>query len=170
MRIAASLFALMLACLAAPLAAQEVRSAPEGHVPPRATTAGLGWLTGRWVGEGIGGAPAQEVYSAPAGGSIAGHFVQEDGEGGVAFFEILQIAEVDGSLVYRLKHFGPDLAGWEEKDEVQSFPLIAIEDGALNFDGLTVRRDGEDGLLAAVLVREDDGGVEEYVFRYRRAD
>jgi len=162
--------ALMLTCFAAPLLAQEVRSAPEGHVPPPATTAGLGWLTGRWVGEGIGGAPAQEVYSAPGGGSIAGHFVQEDGEGGVAFFEILQIAEENGSLVYRLKHFGPDLTGWEEKDEMERFPLVAIEDGALYFDGLTVRRDGADGLLAAVLVREDDGSLEEYVFRYRRAD
>jgi len=170
MRPAASLLALLLACLAAPLAAQEVRSAPQGHVPPPATTAGLGWLTGRWVGEGIGGAPAQEVYSAPAGGSVAGHFVQEDGEGGIAFFEILQIAESDGSLVYRLKHFGPDLTGWEEKEEVQSFPLVAIEDGALYFDGLTIRQNGTDGLLAAVLVREDNGSVEEYVFRYRRAD
>jgi hypothetical protein len=170
MRPNTSLLALMLACLSSPLGAQEVRSAPEGHVPPPATIAGLDWLTGRWVGEGIGGATAQEVYSAPAGSSIAGHFVQEDGEGGIAFFEILQIAEENGSLVYRLKHFGPDLTGWEEKDEMERFPLVALEDGALYFDGLTVRRDGADGLLAAVLVREDDGSVEEYVFRYRRAD
>ncbi len=169
MRPVASLLALIVAVLASPLAAQEVRSAPEGHVPPPASIAGLDWLTGRWVGEGIGGAPAQEVYSAPAGGSIAGHFVQEDGEGGVAFVEILQIAEVEGSLVYRLKHFGPDLVGWEEKGEVVSFPLVEMEEGALYFDGLTLRRDGEDGLVAAVLVGEDGGTVREYVFRYRRA-
>jgi len=169
MRPVASLLALIVAVLASPLAAQEVRSAPEGHVPPPASIAGLDWLTGRWVGEGIGGAPAQEVYSAPAGGSIARHFVQEDGEGGVAFVEILQIAEVEGSLVYRLKHFGPDLVGWEEKGEVVSFPLVEMEEGALYFDGLTLRRDGEDGLVAAVLVGKDGGTVREYVFRYRRA-
>jgi len=145
MRLTAPLLALMLACLTAPLSAQEVRSAPESHIPPPATVAELGWLTGRWVDEGIGGAPAQEVYSAPAGGSIVGHFVQEDGKGSVAFFEILQIAEENGSLVYRLKHFGPDLTGWEQKDEMVRFPLVAMDEGALYFDGLTIRRDGPDG-------------------------
>ena len=148
--------------------AGETRSAPEGHVPPPATVAQLEWLTGSWTGEGIGGAPATEVYSPPGGGSLAGHFVQQDGEGGVAFFELLQIAEVDGSLVYRLKHFSDELAGWEDKDEYVSFPLVAIEDNAAYFDGLTLRRAG-DSLVSAVRVRQRDGSIDEYVFRYYRA-
>ena len=81
----------------------------------------------------------------------------------------MQIAEVDGSLVYRLKHFSGELTGWEEKDELVSFPLVAIEENAVWFDGLTVRREG-DTLISAVLVGQSDGSTRELVFRYRRAD
>ena len=165
MRLVVSLLALLLA--AVPAQAAETRTAPEGHVPPSATVAQLDWLAGIWVGEGIGGAKATEVYSPPGAGSVAGHFVQEDGRGGVEFFEMLQIAEVDGSLVYRLKHFTDALAGWEEKDAYVSFPLVAIEDRAVYFDGLTLRREG-DALVSAVLVKQRDGSVREFVFRYRR--
>lgn len=165
MRGIVSLLALFLATTAH---AAETRTAPEGHVPPPATVAQLDWLAGIWTGEGIGGAPATEVYSPASGGSVAGHFVQQDGEGGVEFFEIMQIAEVDGSLVYRLKHFSDELAGWEEKDKHVSFPLVAIEPKAVYFNGLTLRREGET-LISAVLVEQSDGSVKEYVFRYRRA-
>ena len=160
----------LLACLLAftPAQAQETRTAPDGQAPPRATVDQLGWLAGTWTGEGIGGAKATEVYSPPGAGTVAGHFVQEDGEGGVEFFEIMQIAEVDGSLVYRLKHFTGELIGWEEKDQLVSFPLVAIEPRAIYFNGLTLRLDG-DTLVSAVLVRQRDGSVRELVFRYRRA-
>jgi len=165
MRLAISLLALLLAT--APAHAAETRTAPEGHVPPPATVAQLDWLAGIWAGEGIGGAKATEVYSPPGAGSVGGHFVQEDGKGGVEFFEIMQIAEVGGSLVYRLKHFTDELAGWEEKGAYVSFPLVAIEHDAVYFDGLTLRREG-DALVSAVLVRQTDGSVKEYAFRYRR--
>ena len=166
MRLVVSLLALLLAA-AAPAHSAETRAAPEGHIPPPATVAQLDWLAGIWAGEGIGGAPATEVYSPPGAGSLAGHFVQQDGKGGVEFFEIMQIAEVDGSLVYRLKHFTGELVGWEEKAELVDFPLVAIEHQAAYFDGLTLRLEG-DTLVSAVLVGQADGSVKEYVFRYRR--
>lgn len=166
MRLVVSLLALLVLSIA-PARAAETRSAPEGHVPPQANVEQLAWLTGIWEGEGIGGAPATEAYSRPGGGSLAGHFVQQDGEGGVQFFEILQIAEVEGSLVYRLKHFDDRLGGWEEKDAFVSFPLVAIGDQTVWFDGLTLRREGNT-LISAVLVRQADGSTQELVFRYRR--
>ena len=95
--------------------------------------------------------------------------MQQDGKGGVQFFEIMQIAELHGSLVYRLKHFNDNLVGWEEKDRHVSFPLVAIEPNAVYFSGLTLRREG-DTLISAVLVQQRDGSVEEYVFRYRRVE
>src|SRR5688500_15711818 len=103
----------LLACfvLIAPARAAETRTVPAGHAPPPATVAQLDWLVGTWTGEGIGGARATEVYSPPGAGSLAGHFVQEDGQGGIEFFELMQIAEVEGSLVYRLKHFTNELVG-----------------------------------------------------------
>src|SRR5690606_41964263 len=99
MRWIVSLLALFLA--AVPAFAAETRTAPEGHVPPPATVAQLGWLAGTWTGEGIGGAPATEAYPPPAGGSPAGHFVQQDGEGALAFCQLVQLAAVDGSRVSR---------------------------------------------------------------------
>ncbi|BBC71383.1 conserved hypothetical protein [Altererythrobacter sp. B11] len=158
---------------AVPAAAQDqpalTRSAQEGAERPAAVIADLAWLAGSWEGPGIGGAPAQESYSAPFGGTMAGTFVQEDGKGGVMFYEFIQLAEDGGSLVMRLKHFGPDMTGWEEPAEFASFPLIAREGGNWYFDGLTLERQGPDVLRIAVRVREDDGSTSELLFPLRRA-
>src|SRR5262245_59168810 len=103
-----------LLLVSAPAFAQETRSAVEGVASPPAQLADLGWLEGTWVGEGITG-PAREVYLAPMGGQMAGHFTQSRGDG-VFFYEIVTIVQVGHSLEYRLRHFNADLTGWEEKD------------------------------------------------------
>jgi len=150
------------------LAAQETRQATPGTPPPAARLSDLAWLAGQWEGDGISG-PAREVYSPPMGGQIIGHFIQTRGDG-ILFTELMSIVEVGPSLEYRLKHFNADHTGWEEKAEVVRFPLVAVEPGAWYFDGLTIRRDGEDGMIGAVRVDEPDGTAREIVFRYRRAD
>lgn len=167
MRRAAGLIAAALVIALAPAHARETRSATAGATPPRARIADLGWLAGRWEGEGLGGR-AVETYSPPIGGQMTGHFVQTRGEG-IWFFEIMSIAETNGSLEYRLKHFNADLTGWEEKAEVRRFPLVAVEPGRWFFDGLTIRQDGPDGMVAAVVIKHKDGREDEAVFRYRRA-
>ena len=138
-----------------------------GAAPPAARLEDLAWLQGEWEGPGLKG-PATEVYSAPAGGQIAGHLRQLR-DGRVWFFEILAIAQVGRTLEYRLKHFNEDLTGWEEKGTVVTFKLVAVERGAWYFDGLTIRRDGPDGMVSAVRVGNKDGTSGEAVFRYRRA-
>ena len=160
------LFAVLLFFGLTPLSAQETRSAAAGASPSPARIADLAWLAGSWEGEGITG-PAREVYSAPIGGQMTGHFIQTRGEG-IWFFEIMSIAETNGSLEYRLKHFNADLTGWEQRDEVRRFPLVAVEDGVWYFDGLTIRRDGADGMIGAVRIDNADGTTREAVFRYRR--
>ena len=150
----------------APLVAQETRSAVEGQPSPPARLADLAWLTGTWEGEGISG-PAREIYGAPRGGQIGGHFTQSRGEG-IWFYEIVTIVETGGSLEYRLKHFNADLTGWEAQDEVRAFPLVAVERDAWYFDGLTIRRDGADGMVGAVRIDNGDGTSREAVFRYHR--
>lgn len=149
------------------LAAPETRTAIPGQPAPPAQLADLAWLAGEWVGTGISG-EARESYSPPTGGAIVGHFIQTDGKGGSSFYEIVQIAPKDGSLVYRIKHFHPDLTGWEEKKDVQEFGLVAREGDAWYFDGFTLRRDGAE-MVSAVLVKMKDGTTKEYVFRYKRA-
>jgi hypothetical protein len=34
----------------------------------------------------------------------------------------------------RLKHFNPDMAGWEEKNQTVDFPFVAKEGDTLLFD------------------------------------
>lgn len=158
-------FLLLLA--AAPAAAGEVRSLAAGEVSPPATIEDIAWLAGHWAGEGLGGI-SYETFSPPIAGQMTGHFqmVRDDR---IAFYEIIQIVPHQGSLMLRLKHFNADLTGWEERDEREEFPLVAVEEGAAYFDGLTFRRVGEDGLEARVLIGQQDGSVKEGVFTFRRA-
>ena len=157
------LFVLGLAAMAQ---AQETRAMKPGAAPPPARLDDLSWLHGHWEGPGIAG-PATEVYSAPAGGQISGHFRQLR-DGRVWFLEIMAIAQVGPSLEYRLKHFNEDLTGWEEKGTVIRFPLVAVERDAWYFDGLTIKRDGTDGMVGAVRIANKDGTSREAVFKYRR--
>ena len=170
MRLALRLVVPVGLVLGTPVAAgaphQETRTAVPGAPAPAASVADLAWLAGTWRGEGISG-PAEEVYSAPMGGQIVGHFAQSRG-GGIWFYELMTIAEAGDSLEYRLKHFNADLTGWEEKGEMMRFPLVAVEEGAWYFDGLTIRRDGSDAMVGAVRIGHDDGTSREAVFRYRR--
>lgn len=151
-----------------PAVAQETRGLAQGVQSPPASIDRFAWLAGSWRGEGLG-APASETYSAPHAGSIAGHFVQEDGKGGIEFYELMQIVPRNGSLVYRLRHFGPDLKGWEDASgKPVEFPLVAIEGEAFYFDGLTLRREGADALTVWVKIGSKDGKPQEMPFRYRR--
>ncbi|MDT9599244.1 DUF6265 family protein [Sphingosinicella rhizophila] len=171
-----ALLALMLFLAAPPpAAAQAGRDAPAaqtrravpGKPPPPARLSDLAWLAGTWEGEGITGR-AREIYLPAADGQIAGHFTQMRGDS-LFFYEITAIAVVGNSLEYRVRHFNADLTGWEEKDEVVRFPLVAVEEDAWFFDGLTIRRDGPDNLVTAVVIGDKGGSSREAVFRYRRA-
>ena len=89
-------------------------------------------------------------------------------EGRPVFYEFLTLAESDGSLVLRLKHFHPDMRGWEERDEIVSFPLVAVQDDRLYFEGITFEpRDDAVTIYLAIESREA-GTVREEMFRYRR--
>lgn len=147
-----------------------------GHHAPVFAAAGetrpgiadLAWLEGAWEGEGIGGASATEVYSAPAGGQIVGHFRQLKPDGSVMFYELITIGMRGGVLTYALKHFNPDLTGWEERDTVRAFPLSAATDGKWEFSGLTYERTGPDSMAATVTVKQKDGSTQTLAFRFRR--
>lgn len=84
------------------------------------------------------------------------------------FYEMMAITEVRGSLEFRLKHFNADLTGWEEKAVVRSFPLVAVDKDTWYFDGLTIKRDGPNGMTGAVKVLQKDGSSQELVFQYHR--
>lgn len=144
-----------------------VRVAEPGAVPKKAKVTDLAWLEGAWVGRGLGG-EAEEAYSAPLAGTIVGYFrFVKDGK--PVFYEIVTLVEDKGGVILRLKHFHPDLVGWEEKDKSQEFPLIALEGQTAYFDGMTMKRDG-DKLFSAVRIRMKDGStkVEQFVYERKR--
>lgn len=168
------ILALLAVMPAVPLAAQETRIAPADHVPPPASLDQLDWLVGQWAGRGIGGLPAYEAWLAPTGGTMVGTFVQLAESGSIGFTEHLYLMEEQGSLVLRLKHFNADLTGWEERDDMLSFRLIAVEACAAYFQALTLRCADRDnpgsGLVAAVRMKGDDPVPRELIFRFEAAN
>ena len=137
-----------------------------GEKSPPATLADMKWLTGHWVGEAFGG-KTEELWTEPAGANMAGLYRLVKGEKTI-FYELMVVTEVDGSLVFRLKHFDADLTGWEQKNEVRSFPLVAKRDGAMLFEGMSFHPDG-DKLTVYLAVEHKDRPIEEVTFTYRRA-
>ncbi len=170
MRILVPCFAALLAC--SPAAAQETRVAGEGHVPPPAEIDQMAWLAGEWTGSGIQGAAAHEAWLPPTGDTMVGLFVQETSAGGIMFTEHMYIREVDGSLQVNLKHFNADLTGWEERDEMLTFRLVAIEPCAAYFSALTYRcinpENPDDGVVVAVRMRSEGEEISELVFTFER--
>jgi hypothetical protein len=140
--------------------------AAEGVQSPPATVESIRWLIGHWKGPGLGGV-SEEIWAEPAGGVIMGMYrlVQEDKP---SFYEFILLAEENGSLVMKLKHFNPDLTGWEEKDGFVTFPLLKLAPNEAYFGGLTYRRIDADTLLIFLALRGQDGNVREEKFELKR--
>jgi hypothetical protein len=133
---------------------------------PKATIQDVAWLEGHWQGTALGGL-ADEYWSGAMAGSMMGMFrlVKDDK---VTFYELFRIAEENGSLVLRLKHFHPDMKGWEEKDFTVNFPLLKIAKDEVWFDGMTFKRTGPDSLDVIVLIGKKGEAPREVKFAYQR--
>ena len=162
-----AIFLLLLLLCSGEAFASNVRFAEPGATPPPARIEDLAWLIGHWQGEGLGGR-SYETISPPVAGQMAGHFQQVSDEG-LQFYEFYHFVPHNGSILLRIRHFHPDLTGWEERTETVDFPLVAIEEGALYFDGLTMRRNGPDGLETFVMATNRSGEQQEFGFTFRRA-
>ena len=142
-------------------------TAPPGVPSPPATLNDIAWIEGHWTGAGLGGT-CEETWTAPAGGAILGNF-RLIREGKTVFYEILTFIEHDGSLLLRLKHFNPDLTGWEEKNDTVSFRLLRATPDTMYFDGLTFKRAGADKLEIFLAIRNrNDGSIREEAFQMSR--
>ena len=112
-----------LAALAAAQTANTV-PAPADKPGPPAALKDVAWLTGDWVGTGLGGV-SEETWSVPAAGAMIGTYrLVVDGK--ASFYEFMNLIEDDGSLLLRLKHFNADMTGWEDKDKFVSFRLARL--------------------------------------------
>lgn len=140
----------------------------DGEASPEAFIHQVAWLEGHWKAEALGGI-ADEYWSQPAGNAMMGMFrlLRNDR---TQFYEMLTITEEEGSLLLRIKHFHPDLKGWEEKDETVNFPLVKINEKGVWFDGLTILKISSDKLMVYVRSVSGDGTSSELMFPYKRVD
>ncbi len=140
-----------------------VPSGKKAQLQPRLEN--ISWLSGAWRGEALGGI-AEEIWSKPDGGAMMASFrLIKDGK--VLFYEIEIIRELENSLILQLKHFNKDLTGWEAKDQTVDFPLVAVYEDKVEFDGMSFIRVSDERM--DVLVRSDNNGkISTLKFEYTR--
>jgi hypothetical protein len=146
---------------------------PKDAARPAAKIGAAAWLAGQYGGTGLG-REIEYQWLPPGGGQMYGSFRLLQ-EGKTRFAQILQLAEVDSSLVLRVKHFSVDFVGWEEKDKSVDFKLNEVRaigvraegvraEGVrvdeLRFDGLTLRRTAE-GIRIWLAMRTRPAGADQ---------
>ena len=99
--------------------------------PIPGTAEQLAWMTGRWVGEHDADR-IEEVWSDAQPGMMLGMF-RWHRDGQPRFYELCSVEPEEDRLVFRIKHFGPGLNGWEEKDDAVTLDLVAAHDGEAIF-------------------------------------
>lgn len=145
---------------------QNTLSLEEGTKSPKADLSIVSWMEGHWKGEAFGGI-TEEIWSPPLGGSMMFSF-RLIAEGEIQFYELGHIRQIDETLAFELKHFHGDLKGWEEKDEVQRFNLVKVDNNRIYFDGFTFEKVSEDEINIYGLIHQDGGKTKEVKFNYKK--
>jgi len=140
----------------------------EGEEPIEATIDDAAWLAGSWTGTAFG-MEFEEVWNPPSVNTMVGMF-KLFGDDGIAFYEIFLMTVEDGVMKLKVKHFNPDFTAWEEKADYVEFRLIAKEEDALHFSGISFYRRDDDTIDGYIVMRNEDGVKEHELKYYRRAD
>ncbi|QLG44892.1 DUF6265 family protein [Costertonia aggregata] len=156
---------LSLLLLATNTYGQNTLAFDQGTASPKADLSQITWMEGHWKGEAFGGV-IEEIWSPPLGGSMMFSFKLVV-DGAVNFYELGHIRQLDETLVFELKHFGDDLKGWEEKNEVQRFQFIKAEGNRLYFDGFTFEKVSATEINIYGLVHQGEK-EEEIKFNYKK--
>lgn len=164
--IAAAIFILCIPSFAQVKNTENTLKLAEGQAGEKATLADAAWLAGSWRGTGLGGF-SEETWSQPEGGVMVGTYrLLKDGK--PVFYEMMWLLETEGTLILRLKHFNPDLTGWEEKDKSVDFKFVKKDGERLYFSGLTFEQAAKDELNIYLALRQSDGNLKEEVFKMKR--
>ena len=94
---------------------------------------------------------------------MMGMYRHLDAEGKITFYEFLLLDETG----LRLKHFTPDLIGWETKEEFVTFEMVEYNQDKIELKGLTFERKSEDEMEIRLRLRKGDV-VETEVFSMKR--
>lgn len=137
----------------------------EGAARPKAAIADLKLLIGNWRGDFLG-STAEELWLEPVGGAMIGMFRLYSKEKPI-FYEFWSAFEEEGSVTMRLKHFNPDMKGWEEKDAFVTFRLVKADADTIWFEGLTYSKQKDGSLKGFIALKQKDGSVKEETFTMR---
>lgn len=119
------------------------------------------WLAGSWIGDGFGGV-SEEHWSEPVDGTMMGMYRHyKDGE--IVFYEFLLLDEKG----MRLKHFNPDITGWEEKNDYLTFEMISFFENKIEMKGLVFERKSDSEMEIRLQMRRN-GEAHTEVFSMRR--
>jgi hypothetical protein len=165
-------FVFAVLALARPALAQDrltehTRKLNPGKSSPPIAIAEMSWLEGHWTGPALGGL-SEEIWSPARNSGMMGMYrLIKDGK--PIFYEFFTLAEENGSLIIRLKHFNPNMEGWEEKDKTVDFPFVAKDSGIYHFDGMAFKPEGKNAITIYLAIHnKKDGNVREETFRYTR--
>lgn len=143
--------------------AAQVRELSEGQTPGEGKVEDLDWMVGYWTGAGFGG-ECEEVWMPGKDGHMIGTFrFWMDGE--LVFSEFMNLVQEGESISIKLKHFNPDLSGWEEKEEWTTFRLVELGENKVWFHGLTIERIGDEMIYHLALTENGVETVEELRFK-----
>lgn len=84
-------------------------------------------------------------------------------EGELVFYEFLLLDETG----LRLKHFNPDLTGWEEKDDMVIFEMIRFSKNKIELKGLIFERTSDTEMVISLKMNRN-GEPHTEVFNMRR--
>ena len=97
--------------------------------PPQPETFDLSWMVGNWTGDAFGG-KCEESWQPMSAGTMCGTYKQINKDK-VNFYEFTVIKKETDGYSLKLKHFNPDMTGWEEKDKVIEFPFISLTENLM---------------------------------------
>lgn len=122
------------------------------------------WLAGSWVGDGFGGT-SEEVWSQPSeDGTMMGTYRHHKADGSLNFYEFMVLDKTG----LRLKHFTPDLLGWETKEDFVTFEMVSFDKDRIELKGLVFERKSETEMEIRLKMRYGDDRVETEVFKMTR--
>lgn len=123
------------------------------------------WLSGTWVGDGFGGT-SEEIWSPPsADGTMMGVYRHHKGDGSLNFYEFMVLDKTG----LRLKHFTPELVGWETKEDFVTFEMIDYTPDKIELKGLVFERKSDTEMEIRLRLRYGEE-VRTEVFKMRRTD
>lgn len=137
--------------------------------PGVGTLADCAWFAGYWAGSGLGG-QCEELWLPPLAGSqeMMGNF-RYVMDGKTVFTEHFLLVPEGKSLTLKLKHFGPDMKGWEAQDKCVDFKLVKVEKDAVSFAGLTMQKSADGIDVYVAITNRQTGAVREEKFAYKKA-